>query len=88
MVPEKELSDINFGRLKNALVYIKHNLNESVDYIYLTVDPLININSIITGSNNVAVRKVNVKPCEFNKMYMDKDLIGNKVYQLLHQFKE
>ena len=32
-------------------------------------------NDIITGSNNIFLRKVNVKPYVFDKMYMDKDLI-------------
>ena len=39
--------------------------------MYLTVDSLIDINVIITGSNNLALRKVNVKPCGYDKMYMD-----------------
>ena len=38
----------------------------------LTVDSLIEINNIITGSNNITLRKVNVKPYEFDKKYMDK----------------
>ena len=49
-----------------ALVYLS---------LYLTVDYLIKINNITTGSNNIPFRKVNVKPYEFYKMYMVKELI-------------
>ena len=56
MVSEKEMSDINFERLKSLLVYIKNNLIDSEDNMYFTVDSLININNIITGSNNINVR--------------------------------
>ena len=41
--------------------------------MYLTVDSLIKTNNIITGSNNITLRKVNVKPYGFDKMYMDKE---------------
>ena len=47
--------------------------------MYLTVDSLIDINNIITGWNNITLRKVNVKQCGYNKMYMDKDLIEHKL---------
>ena len=84
---KKELSDINFGRLKNALVYIKDNLIDSDNKMYSTVHSLIEIN-IITGSNNIFLRKVSVKPCEYDDMYMDKDLKEDKLYQLVDQFSE
>lgn len=42
--------------------------------MYLTVDLLIDMTNIITGSNNVTLRKVNVKPYG---ICMDKDLIEN-----------
>ena len=79
LVSEKELSDINFERLKNVLVYLKNNLIDSDDNMYLTVDSLIDMNNVITGSNNIILRKVNVKLCGYNKMYMGKDLIDNKL---------
>ena len=50
------MSDINFERLKSLLVYIKNNLIDSEDNMYFTVDSLMNINNIITGSNNINVR--------------------------------
>ena len=39
--------------------------------MYLTVDSSIEINNI-TDSNNITLRKVNVKPFGFHKMYMKK----------------
>ena len=88
LVFEKELSDINFERLKNALVYIKNNLIDSDDNMYLTVDSLIDMNNVITGSNNIIPRKVNVKLCGYNEMCMGKDFIDDKLYQLVDQFNE
>ena len=55
---------------------------------YLTVDSLIKRNNIIIGSNNITLRKVNVKPYGFDKMYTDKELIENKLYQIIDQFSE
>ena len=86
MISAKELSDISFERLKNALAYVKKNLIDSI--MYLTVDSLIYINNIITGSNNITLRKVNVKPCLYDKINIDKDLIKDILYQLADQFSE
>ena len=36
---------------------------------------MIEIGSLITGSNNITFRKLNVKPYKSEKMYMDKDLV-------------
>ena len=43
--------------------------------MYLNVDSLIDISSIITGSNNFTLTKVNKKSYGFDQMYIDKDLI-------------
>ena len=45
----------------------------------LTIDSLIKMNKLITGWNNITLKKVNVKPCGFNKMFMDKELIEDKL---------
>ena len=86
-VSEKELSDINFEISKHALVCIKNNFIDSDDNIYLTLDSLIDINNIITGSVNITL-KINVKPCGYKKMFMDKGLIEDKLYQLVDQFNK
>ena len=56
--------------------------------MYLTADYLIGINSIMTGSNNITLRKVNVKAYGFDKIYMDIELIEDKLYQIINQFSE
>ena len=61
------MRDINFKREKNTLVYTKSSLNDSDDNMYLTVDSLIDINNINTGLKNIPLRKVNVKPCGYDK---------------------
>ena len=56
--------------------------------MYLTVDSLIEINNIIAGLNNTTLRKVNLKPYGFDKMCMNKELIEDKLYQIIDQFNE
>ena len=69
------VSDINFKRLEKALVYIQNSLIDSDNSVYLTVDSSIDINNNTTGLNNITLRKFNVKPYGYDKMYMDKYLI-------------
>ena len=38
--------------------------------------------------NNITLKKVNIKPHGFEKMYINKDLIENKLYQTIDQFNE
>ena len=71
LISEKEFIEINDEKLKKLLVYIKINFIDSDRNMYLTVDRLIEINNIITGSNNITFRKVNVKPYGFDKTYLD-----------------
>ena len=88
LISEKEFTETNYKRLQKALVYIENNLIDSDGGMYLTVDSLIEINNIITNSNNITLRKVNVKPYRCDKMYMDKELIEEKLYQIIDQFNE
>ena len=70
------------------MVYIENNLRDSDGGMYLTVDSLIEIINIIICSNNITFRKVDVKLNRFDKMYMDTELIEDKLYQILDQFNE
>ena len=54
----------------------------------MTVDSLIDKNHLITGLNNIDFRKVNAKPYGSDKTYMVKDIIENKLYQIIGQFIE
>ena len=56
--------------------------------MHLTVDYFVEINNLITGSNNITLRKVSVKRYEFDKMYIDKELIEDKLLQIIDQFNE
>ena len=83
LISEKEFTETSYKILQKDLVYIEDNLIDSDGGMYLTVDSLIEINNIITGSNNITSRKVNVKPYGFDKMYMYKELIEDKLYQII-----
>ena len=65
------------------MMYIKNNLIDSNNNMYFPSDSFININNVITGSNNITLRKVNVDPYGYDKMYMGKDLIEDKLHQLI-----
>ena len=54
----------------------------------MVVDSLIDINNIITGLNNINLRKFNVKTWGFYKTYIDKDLIEDKLYLLINQLNK
>ena len=56
--------------------------------MYLNADSLIDINNKITGSNNITLRKFNVKQYGCYKMYMDKNLTKEKLYELIDQMNE
>ena len=51
-------------------MYIKNNLIDFADNMYLSVDSLIDTNNMVTGLN-ITKRKVNVKSCRHDKMYMN-----------------
>ena len=68
------------------LVYIPKQLDTYDDNMYLTADSLIEINNI-TGLNNT-LRKATVKLYGFDQMYIDKDLIKDKLYPTIDQFNK
>ena len=51
--------------------------------MHLTVDYFVEINNLITGSNNITLRKVSVKRYEFDKMYIDNELIEDELLQTI-----
>ena len=52
------------------------------------VDSLMEINNIITGSNKITWRRVDVKPHGFNRLHMYKDPIEDKFFQMNDQLSE
>ena len=51
--------------MKDALEYRNKYLKNKDGNMFLTVDSLINLNNLITGSNNLELRKVNVRPAGY-----------------------
>ena len=88
LISKKEFTDTNCKRFQKVLVYIENDLIDSDGGMYLMADSLIEKNNIITGTNNITLRKVDVKPYGFDKMYMDKELIENKLYEIIDRFSE
>ena len=68
--------------------YIESDLIDSDGNMDLTVHSLIEITNIVTDLNNVTLRNFNVKSHGFDKMYMDKDLVEDKLHQIIKQFNE
>ena len=56
--------------------------------MYLSVESFSEINNIIANSYNITLRKVNVKPYEFDKMYMDEEIIEDNLYQIVDQLNK
>ena len=46
------------------------------------------MNNIISGLNNITLRKGNLNLYGFNKMYIDKDVTDDNLYQIINQFNE
>ena len=70
------------------MVYINNSLIDSDGGMYLTVESFLEISNMMTGSNNITLRKVNVKPNWYDKKYIDKELIEDKLHQITDQFNE
>ena len=68
LASEKEFTETIYKRLKKGLTYVENDLIDSDGTVYLTVDSLIEIHNIITGSNNITLIKVNIKLYGFDKM--------------------
>ena len=68
--------------------YIETNFIGFGGNMNLAVDSLTELNSITTCSNNITFRNVNVKPYEFKEIYIYKNLLEDKLYQIIDQFNE
>ena len=85
---ENELNHINFIRILRACNFKDKELINKEGDLYLTVDSLIAINNYVTGSNNMQLRQINVKPAFYDKQYMDFTRIESELYRLVDQFNE
>ena len=85
---EKEISEDNFFRMLKAYKYIQRELLTSDGDLFFTLDSLITLNNIITNSNNISLRQINVKPAGYNKQQMHFDRIESELYRLIDQFND
>ena len=86
---EKELNNKNLIRMISTCTFKNKKLINADGNLFLTVDSLITINNYITGSPNIQLRQVNVRPAfYFNKQYMDFNRIESELYKLVGQFNE
>ena len=73
LIEENEFNDVNYYYIQLALEYKNKYLSNKHGDLFLTVDSLIHLNNIITGSNNIGLRNVNVRRAGYYKMYMYKN---------------
>ena len=85
---ENELNYINFIRMIRACNFKDNELINNDGDLYLTVDSLIRINNLITGSHNIQLRQINAKPAFYDKQYMDFTRIESELYTLVDKFNE
>ena len=84
----KELTALNLKRMIDARTYKNNELIDSNGDLFLTVDSLITLNNIILGSNNISLRRVNVKPAFHNNQYLDFSKIEFELYKLIDLFND
>ena len=85
---ENELNFINFIRMIRACNFKDKELINKDGDLYLTVDSLIRINNLITDTNNIQLRQINVKPAFHDKQYMDFSRIESELYTLVDKFNK
>ena len=85
---ENELNFINFIRMIRACNFKDNELINKDGDLYLTVDSLIRINNLITETNNIQLRQINVKPAFHDKQYMDFSRIESELYTRVDKFNQ
>ena len=88
LLEEGDFTDHNYELMQLALEYWNTYLIDKNGKLFLTGYSLITLNNIITDSQNLFLRDVNVKPAGFDKMYFDKTLVEPALYQLVDEFNE
>ena len=88
LIDEKELTVTNLERLIQGCIYKDTELITTDNNLLLTVDSLITLNNIVTGSHNLSLRLVNVRPTFHKKQYMDFTKIEFELYKLVDAFND
>ena len=78
----------NITRMMQAADFKNSHLLTKDGDLFLSVDSLISINNIITNSNNICLRKCEVKPAGYSKHYMISTKIESELYTLVDKFNE
>ena len=86
LLKEAKYSELNYFFMQTALKYKNTYMTDKHGNLFLTVDSLIALNNIITGSQYIGLKYVNVKLAGYNKIYMDKSLLEPALYRLTDQF--
>ena len=73
--------------LKNSFVYKEKDPIDSNGDMSLTIGSLIKISNLVTGSNNITLRK-NENSHGIYKMHMHKHPIQNTLHQIIDQLNE
>ena len=66
LLEEGRITDHNYELMQSALRYRSTYLIDKNDNLFLTVDSLITLNNIITDSQSLILRDLNVKPAGLN----------------------
>ena len=74
--------------MQTVLEYKNTYLTDKHGDLFLTVDSLITLNNIVTGSCYIGLRDMNVKPAGYYKIYMDKSLVEPALYCLIDPFND
>ena len=88
LIEENKFNDVNYYFMQQALKFKNKYLMNKHGDLFLTVDSIICLNNIITGSNNTELRNVKVKPAGYCRMYMDKNDIEHALYALVDNFND
>ena len=84
LIKKGEYSDLNYYFIQTTLKYKNTYLTNKNSDLFLTVDSLITLNNIITGSWHIGLRDINVKPGGYSKIYKDKSLVEAALYCLVN----
>ena len=88
LIEEGELNNTNCYFMKDTLEYRNRYLWIKMAICFLTVDSLIHLINLITGSNNLELRKVDVRPTGYHRSYMDWCNVEFALYALVDYFND
>ena len=86
LLEEGELNNMNYYFMKDALEYRNKYLMTEDNNMFLTVHSLIHLKNLILGSNNLELRKVNLRPAGYSRSYMDWHNVEPALYALVDYF--